>query len=187
MPDLITIETDRLLLRQWRAEDRLPFSEMNADPEVMKYFPTLLTREQSDLLADRCQAFIEEHGWGLWAVETRTEGLFIGFVGLSIPVADLPFNPCVEIGWRLSRLAWGKGYATEAARAALRLGFETLHLSDIVSFTSVINVKSRAVMERLGMIPDSSTFEHPRVPPGNSLREHCLYRISYQQWIAGKS
>lgn len=184
MPDLIKIETDRLLLRQWRAEDRQPFSEMNADPEVMKYFPALLTREQSDLLADRCQAFIEERGWGLWAVEAKAEGLFIGFVGLSIPVADLPFNPCVEIGWRLSRAAWGKGYATEAARAVLRVGFETFHLGEIVSFTSVINVKSRAVMERLGLIRDSLTFEHPRVPSGNILREHCLYRISYHQWIS---
>ena len=181
---LIKLETDRLFLRQWLAQDRQPFAELNADPEVMKYFPAPLTRAESDLLADRCQKLIEERGWGLWAVENKADSRFIGFVGLHIPTADLPFNPCVEIGWRLSQSVWGRGYATEAAKATLRAGFEILKFPEIVSFTTVSNFRSRAVMERLGMTPDASTFEHPNVPVGNKLREHCLYRISGEEWAA---
>lgn len=179
---LMEIHTERLLLRQWRTEDRQPFSAMNADPEVMRYFPAPLTHGQSDAMADRCQMFLEKRGWGLWAVEVKAERAFIGFVGLSVPVADLPFMPCVEIGWRLAAAAWGKGYATEAARAALRVGFVDLQFAEIVSFTSVINARSRAVMERLGMTQDKQTFEHPGVPIGNLLREHCLYRLSFEEW-----
>ncbi len=182
MTSLMEIHTERLFLRQWRAEDRKPFAAMNADPEVMRYFPATLTHEQSDAMADRCQMSLEKRGWGLWAVEVKAERSFIGFVGLSIPVADLPFMPCVEIGWRLAAAAWGKGYATEAARAALRVGFVDLQFAEIVSFTSVINTRSRAVMERLGMKEDKQTFEHPGVPIGNLLREHCLYRLSRDQW-----
>lgn len=182
MTSLMEIHTGRLLLRQWQTEDRKPFAAMNADSEVMRFFPAPLTHEQSDAMAGRCQMFLEKHGWGLWAVEVKAERTFIGFVGLSIPVADLPFKPCVEIGWRLTSAAWGKGYATEAARAALRVGFFDLKLSEIVSFTSVINTRSRAVMERLGMKEDKKTFEHPGVPIGNPLREHCLYRLSCEEW-----
>jgi len=184
---VIEIHTERLLLRQWRKEDRKPFAAMNADSEVMRFFHAPLSYEQSDAMADRCQMFLEKHGWGLWAVEVKTERIFIGFVGLSIPVADLPFNPCVEIGWRLASTAWGKGYATEAARAALRVGFVDLKLEEIVSFTSVINTRSRAVMERLGMKKDNQTFEHPCVPVGNHLREHCLYRLSCEEWAQKES
>lgn len=178
MTSLIEIQTERLFLRQWRTEDRKPFAAMNADPEVMRYFPAPLTHEQSDAMADRCQMFLEKRGWGLWAVEYKAERAFIGFVGLSIPVANLPFMPCVEIGWRLASSAWGKGFATEAGRAALRVAFVDLQLAEIVSFTSVINTRSRAVMERLGMTEDKQTFEHPGVPLGNPLREHCLYRLT---------
>jgi len=182
MTSLIEIQTERLFLRQWRREDRKPFAAMNADPEVMRYFPATLTHEQSDAMADRCQMSLEKRGWGLWAVELKAERSFIGFVGLSIPVANLPFMPCVEIVWRLASSAWGKGFATEAGRAALRVAFVDLQLAEIVSFTSVINTRSRAVMERLGMKEDNQTFEHPGVPIGNLLREHCLYRLSFEEW-----
>jgi RimJ/RimL family protein N-acetyltransferase len=142
----------------------------------MEFFPSLLTREESDTMADRCEALISERGWGFWAVEIRDGGSFIGFVGLHIPTAQLPFSPCTEVGWRLAFNYWGHGYATEAARAALRVGFESLGLEEVVSFTAVANRRSRAVMERLGM-RESGVFEHPNVPVGNPLREHCLYRV----------
>jgi RimJ/RimL family protein N-acetyltransferase len=163
-------------MRQWRSSDRAPFAELNADPRVMEFFPSTLTPEQSDGMADRCESLIGERGWGLWAVELKTNGSFIGFVGLHIPVAELPFSPCTEVGWRLGFDYWGHGFATEAARAALCVGFETLGLDEIVSFTAVANLRSRAVMERLGM-QQSGLFDHPSVPVGNSLREHCLYRL----------
>jgi RimJ/RimL family protein N-acetyltransferase len=142
----------------------------------MEFFPSPLTREQSDDMADRCESLMRERGWGFWAVELKTEGTFIGFVGLHVPAARLPFSPCTEIGWRLAFHNWGYGFATEAAQEALRIGFEVLGLEEIVSFTAVANRRSRAVMERLGM-RQSGLFEHPSVPVGNPLREHCLYRL----------
>jgi RimJ/RimL family protein N-acetyltransferase len=175
MPRLIEPATARLLLRQWRPSDRALFAQLNADPRVMEFFPSTLTREQSDAQADRFESFISEHGWGLWAVELKTDGSFVGFVGLSIPAAQLPFSPCIEIGWRLAFDYWGQGFATEAGEKALRVGFELLDLKEIVSFTAVINRRSRAVMERLRMT-QSASFEHPSVPAGSPLREHCLYR-----------
>jgi RimJ/RimL family protein N-acetyltransferase len=174
--DLIEPATTRLLLRQWRSSDRAPFAELNADPRVMEFFPSPLTRQQSDAMADRCEALISERGWGFWAVELKTSGRFIGFVGLHIPAAQLPFSPCTEVGWRLAFDYWGNGYATEAARAALSVGFELLGLEEIVSFTTVANLRSRAVMERLGM-KESGFFEHPSVPVDNPLSTHCLYRV----------
>jgi RimJ/RimL family protein N-acetyltransferase len=173
--DLIEPTTTRLFLRQWRSSDRAPFAALNSDPRVMEFFPSPLTQEQSDGMADRCEARIKERGWGFWAVELRTGGAFIGFVGLNIPPTELPFSPCTEVGWRLAFDYWGYGYATEAARAALRVGFESLGLEEIVAFTTISNRRSRAVMERLGM-KESGVFEHPAVPVGNPLREHCLYR-----------
>ena len=116
------------------------------------------------------------------AAEIKATGEFIGFVGLHIPSTTLPFSPCVEIGWRLARTYWGRGYATEAARAALQAGFERLALKEIVSFTAIGNRRSRAVMERLHMVRDEETFDHPDVPDESGLREHCLYRISRANW-----
>jgi putative phosphoesterase len=175
MPDLIEPSTARLLLRQWRSSDREPFAALNGDPRVMEFFPSILTRPESDALADRCEAFIAERGWGFWAVELKEDRRLMGFVGLHTPT-ELPFSPCTEIGWRLAVDYWGHGFATEAAREALRVGFEVLGLEEIVSFTAVGNRRSRAVMERLGMT-DSGLFEHPRVPVGSPLRAHCLYRL----------
>jgi len=181
MDKLIEFETSRLRLRQWRQADREPFAAMNADPKVMKFFPSLLDRAASDAMADRCQSQITERGWGLWAVEKRDTSQFMGFVGLHTPIAELPFSPCVEIGWRLASPYWGHGFATEAARGALHVGFELVGLTEIVSFTAMFNFRSRAVMERLGM-RKSGSFEHPRVPVESQLCEHCLYRLSCEQW-----
>lgn len=184
MVALIEPETARLKLRQWRATDRGPFAALNADPRVMECFPAPLARAASDAMADRCQTLIAERGWGFWAVEERAGGRFIGFVGLNVPSADLPFSPCVEIGWRLARPFWGQGLATEAAAAALHVGFEHLDLAGIVAFTATGNTRSRAVMTRLGMEPSADTFLHPAVPADSPLREHCLYRLSRESWRA---
>lgn len=171
-------ETKRLKLRSWRASDLEGFAALNADPETMKYFPATLDRLANDAMATRFQSLIDEFGWGFWAVEEKESGAFIGFVGLNKPSAELPFSPCVEIGWRLSRDFWGKGYATEAANAALSFGFEHLSLEEIVSFTALSNQRSQKVMERLFMQRDPNDFDHPSLPLGHPLRRHCLYRLS---------
>ena len=147
----------------------------------MEFFPATLTREKSDALADRLEGLIAERGWGFWAVEVKDSGAFAGFTGLHTPKAELPFSPCVEIGWRMLPEFWDKGYATEAAREALRVGFSELNLPEIVSFTALPNTRSWAVMERLGMRRDPATFEHPDVPEG-PLRTHCLYRLRRDAW-----
>jgi RimJ/RimL family protein N-acetyltransferase len=170
------LRTDRLLLRQWRDEDLAPFAALNADPEVMLHFPRPLSRAESDTLVDRQRTLIAERGWGLWAVDAP-EG-FIGFVGLSEPRFEAHFTPAVEVGWRLARHGWHKGYATEAARAAVAFGFDELALDEIVSFTAIPNVRSQAVMERLGMTRDpADDFDHPLLPEGDPLRRHVLYRL----------
>ncbi len=181
MAQPIEFETDRLLIRQWRSADREPFALLNADPKVMEFFPALLNRAESDAMAERCQSPIDERGWGLWATESKATKEFIGFVGLHIPSPELPFSPCVEIGWRLAFRFWGKGFATEAAKSALRVGFALLDLPEIVSFTTLDNLKSRAVMVRLGMV-EAANFAHPQIPEGSALRQHCLYRLSRSRW-----
>ena len=171
------MESDRLILRRWRDSDRAPFAALNADPEVMEYFPGLMTRAESDGFVDRIEAGFDQRGFGLWVVEVRDTGEFIGFTGLSVPRFDAPFMPAVEIGWRLARSAWGHGYATEAARRVVAYGFMDLDLAEIVSFTATGNSRSRAVMERLGMTHDpADDFDHPLLPPG-PLRRHVLYRL----------
>lgn len=155
---------------------------MNADPVVMEFFPARLDREASGALAKRIETKITDRWWGLWAAELRASGEFIGFIGLQ-PPPQIPCSPCVEVGWRLARAHWGKGLATEGARAALRFGFERLGLDEIVSFTVPGNRRSRAVMERLGMREDTAgAFEHPNIPAGSPLRLHCLYRLSRERW-----
>lgn len=142
----------------------------------MEFFPAVLTRAESDALADRCAGLVRDQGWGPWAVELRATGEFIGLVGLHAPAGDLPFSPCVEVLWRLAFAHWGRGFAAEAARAAVEFGFGPLELEEIVAFTVPANRRSRAVMERLGM-RSSGTFEHPRLAPGHPLRLHRLYRL----------
>ena len=179
----IDVDTPRLLLRQWLAADREPFAALNADPEVTRYLLPL-ARPESDALADRLAAGIDEHGWGFWAVEAPGVAPFIGFVGIKPLAPALPFAPGVEIGWRLARPYWGRGYACEAAQAALKVGFEQVGLDEIVAFTATGNLRSRAVMERLAMRADAAPFDHPAVPPGHPLREHVLYRIARRDWRA---
>ena len=180
--NVIELDTPRLRMRQWRESDREPYAVMNTDPAVMEFFPSLQNRAVSDAGIDRWRAEMAAQGWSNWAVELRNSGEFIGFIGLSVPRSALPFSPCVEVGWRLARNFWGNGFATEGARAALRVGFERLLLPAIVSFTAVGNLRSRAVMERVGMVNAKQDFEHPGVPEGHPLRQHCLYRITRAQW-----
>jgi ribosomal-protein-alanine N-acetyltransferase len=176
------LRTDRLLLRHWRESDRAPFAALNADREVMRHFPAAMSREESDALADVIASDLDRDGWGWWALELQSTGAFIGFTGLRRVGFEASFTPAVEIGWRLAREAWGHGYATEAAGAAVRYGFEELGLGEIVSFTAVANAPSRAVMERLGMTHDAAgDFDHPRVPEGSPLRRHVLYRLRASQ------
>jgi RimJ/RimL family protein N-acetyltransferase len=174
--------TSRLLLRRWRASDREPFAQMSADPEVMAHFPATLDRAASDALVDRVEAHFVARGYGLWAIEVQGGESFIGFAGLMVPRFDAHFTPAVEIGWRFARSAWGHGYATEAAREACRLGFVELRLPEIVSFTVPANLRSRRVMERLGMTHDpADDFDHPALPETSPLRRHVLYRLRSNQ------
>jgi RimJ/RimL family protein N-acetyltransferase len=173
------LQTERLLLRRWRAEDRLPFAAMNADPRVMEHFPALMSREESDAAVARIEVHFQQHGFGSWAVEIPGVTPFAGFIGLCIPRFEAAFTPCVEIGWRLAAEFWGRGFATEGARVALAFGFESLDLKEIVSFTVPGNVRSRRVMEKIGMTHDAhGDFDHPLLPPGHPLRRHVLYRIN---------
>lgn len=178
----VEVETPRLVLRQWLAADRKPFAALNGDPRVTQYLLPL-TAAESDALADRLAAGIDEHGWGFWAVEAPGVAPFIGFVGIKPLAPALPFSPGVEIGWRLAQPYWGRGYASEAAEAALRVGFEQVGLPLIVAFTAVGNQRSRAVMDRLGMRADPDFFDHPAVPKESPLRAHVLYRMSRDGWI----
>ncbi|HXZ12505.1 MAG TPA: GNAT family N-acetyltransferase [Candidatus Sulfotelmatobacter sp.] len=169
------ISTERLLLREWREADRQAFAAINADARVMEFMPAPLTRAESDALADRIEAHFRERGFGLFAAELRESGAFIGFIGLSVPRFEAKFMPCVEIGWRLSADYWGRGLATEGARAVLRYGFETLGLEEIVSFTVPANLASRHVMEKIGMRHRAEhDFDHPGLPEGHPLRRHVL-------------
>ncbi len=179
----IEIDTPRLRLRGWLDADREPWAAMNADPRVMRHFPSLLTRAQTDAMVDRIRVAFAERGWGLWAAERRDTGAFIGFIGLTPVPAALPLPPGVEIGWRLAAAHWKQGFATEGASAALRIAFERLRLPEVVSFTAVGNAASRAVMQRIGLVDTGERFEHPNVPAETGLREQCLYRIAHAQWL----
>lgn len=181
---MFKLHTERLILRQWREADYAPFAALNADPEVMEFFPSPLDPAESAATADKIRGLIAGRGWGLWALERRDSGEFIGYAGLHVPEYDLPFSPCVEIGWRLARAAWGYGFATEAGRAALRHGFVDLGLEEIVSFAVLGNRRSRAVMERLGLREQPDKFFHPALPPGHPLAEHCLYRLRRSEYAA---
>jgi RimJ/RimL family protein N-acetyltransferase len=175
---MILAQTERLLLRKWRDSDRQPFSALNADPRVMEFMPAPLSREESDRFADRIESHFRQYGFGLYAAELREDHAFIGYVGLAIPTFSAHFTPCVEIGWRLSADHWGRGLATEGARAVTRHAFENLGLHEVVSFTVPTNVRSRRVMEKLGMIRDAAEdFDHPNLAEGHVFRRHVLYRI----------
>jgi RimJ/RimL family protein N-acetyltransferase len=173
------LRTERLRLRRWVRSDRDPFAVLNSDPRVMQHFPSVVSREESDALADRIESSFDLNGFGLWAVEVPSLAPFIGFVGLDIPRFEAHFTPCVEIGWRIDAKYWNRGFASEAARAALRFGFDTLQLEEIVSFTVPGNLPSRRVMEKIGMLHNpADDFDHPSLPAGHPLRRHVLYRIA---------
>ena len=173
------MRTERLLLRRWRPADREPFAAMNTDPRVMKHYSSTLSREESDAFAARIEAGFEQNGFGLWAVEIPGVAPFGGFVGLAIPRFEAHFTPCVEVGWRIAAELQNRGYATEAARAALAFGFESVHLEEIVAMTVPENLPSRRVMEKLRMTHEAADdFDHPSFPEGHRLRRHLLYRIA---------
>jgi RimJ/RimL family protein N-acetyltransferase len=175
---LSAIETERLRLRYWESRDREPFARINGDPRVMEFLPASLTRAENDTMADRIEAHFRAHGFGLYAVELRQAQEFIGFAGLSVPAFRAHFTPCVEIGWRLAPEHWGRGLATEAARAVVGHGLGSLGLDSLVSFTAAANVRSRRVMEKIGMTHDPhDDFDHPTLPEGHPLRRHVLYRL----------
>ena len=184
MEQIKELESPRLLLRPWRDTDLPEFTAMCADPQVMRYFPAHLSRLESAALIGRMRGHFAEHGYGFWALQRKDCGEFIGFTGLANVSFAAAFTPAVEIGWRLAREHWGLGYASEAAWAALRCGFDRLALDQVVSFTSQSNLPSQKVMQAIGMRPDPlGDFEHPRLPEGHPLRSHVLYRISRAQWL----
>ncbi|GAC1316116.1 MAG: GNAT family N-acetyltransferase [Acidimicrobiales bacterium] len=176
--------TDRLVLRRWTAADRVPFAAINADPVVMEHFPAPLSTPESDALVERIEHDFDHFGYGLWAVEVPGLTSFAGYVGLADATFDAPFTPAIEIGWRLGRPWWGRGIATEAARAVLQLAFTDLRRREVVSFTAATNLRSQAVMARLGMHRDpTDDFDHPRVPADSSVRRHVLYRLGAEEWL----
>jgi 3-dehydroquinate dehydratase/shikimate dehydrogenase len=171
------LETNRLILRKWQEADFAPFAKMNADSTVMEFFPSTLSRTESDELANKFIKHFEQNGFGLFAATLKDSGEFIGFVGLNIPSFDAHFTPCVEIGWRLAKAQWNKGYATEGALAVIDYGFGELGLEEIVSFTYEGNMASQRVMEKIGMTHDKKDdFAHPKLDKGHRLSKHVLYR-----------
>lgn len=179
--EIFTLETPRIILRQWQAKDYAEFAAMNADTDVMRYFPSLLTRTESDALTDKFATLIAEKGWGFWVAELKQSQAFIGLVGLNEPT-DLPIGNCIEVGWRLSKAYWGQGLATEAAAASLHFAFSVLHQERVAAFTAVQNIPSRKVMERLGMSNRDKNFLHPRVEEESDLKEHVFYEICREEF-----
>ena len=187
MPAPIELHTSRLLLRPWRTADREPFAALNADPEVMRHFPACLSREQSDRLLQRIEADFAERGYGLWALQRRDSGAFIGLAGLRPVGFNAPFCPAVEMAWRLDRAHWRQGLGSEAARAVLECAFTRLGLEQVVAFTAQSNLASQALMRAIGMSHDpAQDFDHPLLPAGHRLSRHVLYRLSRADWEAGR-
>lgn len=170
------LETERLILRQWKESDYLPFIKMGLDPKVMEYFPNLLSKDESLEFINKVKEIIDKNKWGFWAIELKQSGEFIGFIGLHNQPEQFYFSPCVEIGWRLAKEYWGKGYATEGAKAALEYAFNHLNLNKVVSFTADINIPSESVMKKVGMTKVCE-FNHPKLTSGHRLQKHVLYEI----------
>jgi RimJ/RimL family protein N-acetyltransferase len=183
---MMLLKTERLILREWTSADRAPFARMNADPRVMEFLTGTITREESDrLVTERVEAHFREHGFGLCAAELAENHEFIGFIGLAVPAFEASFTPCVEIGWRLAAEYWGRGLATEGAREILRYAFEERGLAELVSFAAEGNVRSRRVMEKIGMSRDpAEDFDHPKLAAGDLMRRHVLYRLTRSRWEA---
>ncbi|KZN58853.1 GNAT family N-acetyltransferase [Pseudoalteromonas luteoviolacea] len=191
LKELIELKTKRLRLRQWQESDKAAFATMNANAEVMRYFPSLLSRQQSDALVDKIAELIVENGYGFWALMLDGEGMtesggtaseeFIGFVGLHWQTQVNPEQPFMEVGWRLAREYWGQGYAYEAALASLQFAFEVLNLSEVYAFTALPNTPSQKLMTRLGMKNCERDFLHPNLPTGHPLQAHCLYQVTLDE------
>ncbi|GLR08228.1 GNAT family N-acetyltransferase [Mixta theicola] len=181
----MVLETNRLILRQWRKEDYSVYAKLTSDPEVMRYFPSPLSEEQSFKQADTLKSKIAKKGWGFWAVELKESKEFIGFIGLNTVDADsgIPHAPMIEVGWRLLATHWGKGYATEGAKRAIQYAFEELEATEIYSFTALVNKPSQRVMIKSGMQNIGEDFDHPKLTPGDELARHCLYRINREEWV----
>lgn len=178
------LETKRLVLRNWRTEDREPFFNIMSDPEVMKYFLTTYDRLQSNAVIEKMRALIIHQGWGVWAIERKNDNALLGMLGLYKGDSDFPFSPFVEVLWRLRKDCWGQGYATEGAKAVLDFAFNTLKLNEVVAFTSIHNKRSENVMRRLGMSNANANFFHPRVDPKHWLSEHVLYKVTREEWLS---
>ena len=172
-----TIRTDRLLMRRWLESDREPFAALNTDPDTMRFFPATLDRPASDAFVDLIESRFEQQGYGLWALEVTDTGQFIGFTGLNSMPDDVPGAGGTEVGWRLARRAWHRGYATEAARAALDVALGGVGMKEIWSMTAVLNEPSLAVMRRVGLT-EIARFDHPGVPVGHPLRPHVTYHLA---------
>jgi RimJ/RimL family protein N-acetyltransferase len=179
----VNLETERLILRQWLDDDRPAFAMLNRDPEVMQFFTFTRTPAEADAVMDLLNDHIGRHGFGFWAMESKQTGETVGFTGLQHVNFEARFCPAVEIGWRLLRPFWGEGYATEAARVSLEYAFKRLHLDEVVSFAVESNVRSRAVMERIGMVHDPEfDFDHPSIDPAHPFARHAFYRIRRADW-----
>ena len=175
---MTTLQTKRLILRPWKQEDLEPLSRLNADPKVMEFLLKPLTREESAARLECYTKHIQDHGWGLWAVSAPGISDFIGWIGLWPIGFEAHFTPAIEVGWRLLPEFWGRGYATEGAKASLQYGFNVLNLDEIVSITVLKNLRSRRVMDKIGMHHDpKDDFDHPLLPEGHPLRRHVLYRL----------
>jgi RimJ/RimL family protein N-acetyltransferase len=175
------ITTERLILRPWKNEDFLPYAEMNADPRVREFFPSILTREESDAEVRRFQSTFARDGYCMFAAEVVATGQFAGFIGLQTMNFAVPSlaQPAVETGWRLSVANWGKGLATEGARGVIQYAFAILKLRELVAITVPANLRSRRVMEKIGMKHlQELDFDHPRVPEGHPLRAHLVYALT---------
>lgn len=179
---MIYFETKRLVFRDWEEGDLELLKKMNRDPEVMRYFPSTLTGEDTEIFYERIQEHFKQHNFGLYVVETKEDREFIGFIGLLTATFEAEFTPCVEIGWRLRKEAWNKGYATEGAKACLQYGFDSLSLDKIYSFTAEINTPSENVMKKIGMIKVGE-FPHPKVEETSVLRKHVLYCVEKKVFI----
>ncbi len=177
------METNRLIMRKLAQEDLDRFCLMSADGEVMKYFPGTLSRAESIELFNKLNKRFDSRGWGIWALELKSTGEFIGFTGLNEPHDDLPFTPCVEIVWRLLKEYWHLGYATEAANKALEFAFDELDLNEIIAFTTLSNKKSQSVMHKIGMKNSGKNFNHPSLPKNSKLRYHVLYKLNKKEFL----
>ncbi|MBX9770450.1 MAG: GNAT family N-acetyltransferase [Candidatus Obscuribacterales bacterium] len=178
------LETERLFLRHWQESDVEPFCAITSDPEVRRYYPNVLSASETKTLVVRIKAHFEKENFGLWSVELKSTGEFIGYTGLQKPTIEAHFMPCVEIGWTIAKKHWGNGYAPEAAAKALEDGFTRIGLDEIVSFTTVSNDKSIRVMEKLGMTRNpKDDYSHPLLPQGHPLKPHVLFRLSKSEWL----